>query len=193
MKTSAWIANVIGVIIDEAHCIEQWGTDFREAFAQLEQSHSFVVGKPFMIVSATMSPSALEKTYELLSFSRARTFQLNLGNQRHNITQIVARLPGGSQNFDALQFLLAPAFRDEPLERAIVYVNTRELAMQLWLHATSRVPPEYRLKFGFCHSMREERAKNRVVRLFMEGSISVLFATSCVGLVSVMLWAIPSD
>jgi superfamily II DNA helicase RecQ len=186
VKNSEWMKHVIGVVIDEAHCVAQWGDEFREAFTELELTRSFSARKPMMVASATLSPAMRETVYHKLLFTRSKTFQLNLGNQRHNITQIVCRLPPSARSFQALDFLLAPALCNEPLKRAIVYVNTWELAMQLWLHATSKVPPEYALKFGFAHSMRAERSKNRVIKLFMEMKIDVVFATDCMGLVSVI-------
>ncbi|KAI0693372.1 P-loop containing nucleoside triphosphate hydrolase protein [Cytidiella melzeri] len=135
-----------------------------------------------MIASATLSPGTLETVYSKLSFSKQTTFLLNLGNQRHNITQIVCRLPAAARSFDSLDFLLAPAFRGEPLERAIVYVKTRESAMRLWLSLSSKVPKEYILRLGFCHAVREDRDKRRVVRLFMEGEIDIVVATDSMGM-----------
>ncbi|KAI0683410.1 P-loop containing nucleoside triphosphate hydrolase protein, partial [Cytidiella melzeri] len=182
VKNSEWLKNTIGIIIDEAHCVAQWGDNFREAFTALEQTRSFAARKPIMIASATLSPGMLEKVYDKLSFSRHKTFQLNLGNQRHNITQLVCRLLGKGRNFEALDFLWEPATRGESLQRAVVYVKTRELAMDGWLYGTSKVPREYHLRLGFCHSMREDRAKARVIRLFMEGAIDIVFATDSMGM-----------
>ncbi|KAI0692052.1 P-loop containing nucleoside triphosphate hydrolase protein, partial [Cytidiella melzeri] len=182
MRSSSWMKNVGGIIVDEAHCVAQWGDDFREAFTDLEQARSFTARKPLMIASATLSPGMLETVYKKLSFSKQTTFHLNLGNQRHNITQIVCCLPAAARSCDSLDFLLAPAFRGEPLERAIVYVKTRELAMQLWLDATSKIPDTYRLKLGFCNSVRESRTKSRVVRLFMEEKIDIVYATDAMGM-----------
>lgn len=105
------------------------------------------------------------------------TFTLNLGNQRHNITQIICKLPGGRRNFEALDFLLDEALRGERLIRTLVYCNSRETAMQAALYLIDKAPDEYQDKISFTHGFREERAKTRPLRLFREGTVDILFAT----------------
>lgn len=55
--------NLVGFVVDEAHCVAQWGTDFRTAFYELEQARTFANRKPFMIASATLPPATLDTIF----------------------------------------------------------------------------------------------------------------------------------
>ncbi|KAF8328679.1 P-loop containing nucleoside triphosphate hydrolase protein [Cantharellus anzutake] len=51
------------LVIDEAHCIDQWGADFRPDYAILGDLHSFSPKSvPFLATSATLTPSTLSST-----------------------------------------------------------------------------------------------------------------------------------
>jgi superfamily II DNA helicase RecQ len=51
---------LLGVVIDEAHCIVQWGGQFRPAYAKLDKLRSFIpTNIPLYVTSATMVPNVL--------------------------------------------------------------------------------------------------------------------------------------
>lgn len=74
---------VISVIVDDAHCISQWGGDFRTDYALLDGIRALVpTGTPVLIASATLNPATLKDVYAKLFISSGSCFQLNLGNDR---------------------------------------------------------------------------------------------------------------
>ncbi|KAI0696950.1 P-loop containing nucleoside triphosphate hydrolase protein, partial [Cytidiella melzeri] len=117
-----------------------------------------------------------------LEFNRQKMFKINLGNNRSNITPMVCKLPGGTKDFEFLEFLLQEAFEGDELIRTIVYVNARELAMYACLHLQNKLPPEHQDHLDFLHSLRHPLAKKRTMQLFCEGSIKILIATEVAGM-----------
>ena len=79
--------SVIAFIIDEAHCISQWSGDFRPSYGVLDQLRSFVpLGIPILAASATLNPKALSEVILSLKIDFNKSFYLNRGNDRPNIT-----------------------------------------------------------------------------------------------------------
>ncbi|EGO01136.1 hypothetical protein SERLA73DRAFT_26290, partial [Serpula lacrymans var. lacrymans S7.3] len=97
---------VLGYIVDEAHCISQWGGDFRPVYVKFNRLRSFVpLGTPIYAMSATMSPAVLAKVRKTLHISASKSFHLNLGNDRPNVTQEL-RIIAGSTDYSALDFIV---------------------------------------------------------------------------------------
>ena len=66
--------------MDEAHCIKQWGAEFRKHYASLETLRSFVPrGIPVLATSATMPLATLERVRSVLGMNAGKSFHLILG------------------------------------------------------------------------------------------------------------------
>ena len=90
----AYHKRMMGIIIDEAHCISQWGGDFRPAYSELDKLRSFVpLNIPIYAMSATMSPSVLSEVRRILHINPVELFYLNLGNDWSNVTQEFRVIP----------------------------------------------------------------------------------------------------
>jgi len=77
---------LIGIVIDEAHCIVQWGGDFRPTYGMLDKLRSFIPRHiPLYVTSATMTPNVLSEVCRQLHINPSDCFYLNLGNDRENI------------------------------------------------------------------------------------------------------------
>ncbi len=184
VRNPAWMARVKCAVMDEAHCIVYWGKSFRKDFDDLGKLRSFMtMNTPFLIASATFSPTILDETLNKLEFNRNKMFKLNLGNDRANITPIVCELPGKGDDFKALEFVTRPAHEGRELDRTIIYVNERDTAKDICEHLWEVLPPEYHGQVDFIHSLRDPLTKQRVMRLFREGVIKVLIATEVAGMV----------
>src|ERR1700683_311805 len=85
--------NICAVIIDEAHCISQWGGDFRKAYALLEKLRALLPPNiPFLVTSATLPPLVLREVRSKLAIDAASSFYINLGNDRPNIAMCVQEI-----------------------------------------------------------------------------------------------------
>ncbi|KAI0696102.1 P-loop containing nucleoside triphosphate hydrolase protein, partial [Cytidiella melzeri] len=88
----------------------------------------------------------------------------------------------GAKELESLEFLISEAYTSKELKRAIVYVNSRDLAKVVCEHLQSKVPPEYHSRIDFIHSLRHPLAKKRTMRLYREGRIKILIATEVAGM-----------
>jgi superfamily II DNA helicase RecQ len=127
LKEPRWSRSILFMVIDEAHCIKQWGAEFRKHYSTLETLRSFVPrGVPVLATSATMPPDTLTRVRVVLGMTVEKTFHLNLGNDRHNIVPLVWPMDGGAVNLAALDFVVCG--RDQPL-RTIIYFNDKCLVV----------------------------------------------------------------
>ena len=175
------------VVIDECHCITQWGKKFRTMYSDVNRLRSFVAPDiPFLAMSATLPPKSFTDICQLLEISTSRGFHLNLGNDRSNLMPIIWPLRAGVKDLDSLNFIVAGR---SSLPRAIVYVNTKDLARVGCEHLRTKVAHEQRSQIDFIHASRSKWPQKQVLELFQNGEINVLFATEVVGMVCLLIKA----
>ena len=169
------------MVVDEAHCIKQWGAEFRKQYSSLETLRSFVPrGVPVLATSATMPPETLKHVRSVLGITAEKSFHLNLGNDRHNIIPIVWPMDGAAADLAALDFIVCG--RELPL-RTIVYFNDKRLAMRACNYLRNLLAPSKAHIVDVLHASRGLRAKKEVMEHFRSGKVRVLCATEAVGMV----------
>jgi superfamily II DNA helicase RecQ len=90
MHTPSFTQDILAFVVNEAHCISQWGNLFQKKYAGLGEGQSFVPDYvPILATSATMPPHILNDIQLKLCLSETRTFTINLGNNQPNITPIL--------------------------------------------------------------------------------------------------------
>ena len=180
LRDPNWSKYMMFVVIDEAHCITQWGQKFRKMYSSLNKLRSYVpAGTPLLVTSATLPPPALTEIRDTLEVRDGKSFDLNLGNDRSNITPVIWPMKA-ARDLNSLNFVVAGR---EVLPRTIIYVNEKELARKACEHLRKLVAPEKRSQIDFIHSGRSPAPQKTVLKRFQEGEISVLCATEVVGMV----------
>ena len=181
LKEPRWSRSILFMVVDEAHCIKQWGAEFRKHYMSLETLRSFVPrGVPVLATSATMPPKTLESVRAILGINAEKSFHLNLGNDRHNIVPLVWPMEGGVSNLAALDFVVCG--RDQPL-RTIIYFNDKRLSMRACNYLRRKLPPSQVHTVDVLHASRGLRSKKGVMERFRSGDVLVLCATEVVGMV----------
>jgi ATP-dependent DNA helicase RecQ len=122
--------------IDEAHCVSQWGHDFRPEYLQLAVLHERFPAVPRIALTATADGPTRKEIIERLRLGQGRVFVA--GFDRPNIRyRVVARHNAKSQLLDFLQ-------RDHKGDAGIVYCMTRakveETAASLTDHGIAALP-----------------------------------------------------
>lgn len=105
------------IAVDEAHCVSQWGHDFRPEYAELSNLRERFNSVPFLALTATADPQTRQEIIECLSLQDAAHFIDNF--DRPNIQyEIVERLDANSQ--------LSQFLKDRSDQSGIIYCLSRK-------------------------------------------------------------------
>lgn len=78
--------------VDEAHCISQWGYDFRPPYLQIAEIRAFIPDTPVLALTATATPKVREDICEKLQFRKKQIFQQSF--MRSNLAYVVLHEEG---------------------------------------------------------------------------------------------------
>ncbi len=113
------------VAIDEAHCISQWGYDFRPSYLKIAELRSILTEAPFLAVTATATPEVVNDIQEKLHFRNGKVFRMSFA--RDNLVYLVRNVE------DKEKYLFKIV--DNIPGSGIVYVRnrnkTKEIALML--------------------------------------------------------------
>lgn len=79
--------NICFVAVDEAHCISQWGYDFRPSYLRIADVREVLPGIPILALTATATPRVVEDIMERLNFDEKRVFKMSF--HRENLVYVV--------------------------------------------------------------------------------------------------------
>lgn len=79
--------NVSMIAVDEAHCISQWGYDFRPSYLKVAEIRKLLPGVPVLALTATATPEVTDDIQEKLLFSEKNVFRMSF--YRENLAYIV--------------------------------------------------------------------------------------------------------
>ncbi|KAH9916715.1 P-loop containing nucleoside triphosphate hydrolase protein [Epithele typhae] len=176
---------ILAVIVDEAHCIAQWGDSFRPEYSQLEALRGFMgIDVPVHATSATLTPTSLEKTRRALHIREDRSFHLNLGNDRPNIAWEVRKMNAAKSDLESLDFVLGsePLDEVERFRRSIIFFDDVMLSLQAVQRLRDKVPKHLKSRICAYNSQRGPVSKRLVFKLFQRGDIDILIATEAAGM-----------
>ncbi len=161
--------NVSLLVVDEAHCISQWGYDFRPPYLRIGALRKHIgEDVPCLALTATATPAVAEDIRRKLRFRPgARTFQASFS--RHNLQYIVRPAP---EKMAQMTHILS-----HTTGSAIVYVRSRRKAQEI---------ADYLVHAGFpatyYHAGLEPDEKNTRQQNWIDGHCRVIVATNAFGM-----------
>ena len=168
------IAPLIGqvdlFVIDEAHCVSQWGHDFRPAYLHLKDAIRQLGSPPVLALTATAPPHVLEDIKTSLGLTRLDV--VHTGIERPNLSFSVERTVN-RQEKEASLLKVVEAMQGS----MIVYMATVKdvEALHAWLAERSIVAEKY-------HGRLSKACRRDSQRRFMESETPIILATNAFGL-----------
>lgn len=172
------------VVVDEAHCVSQWGHDFRPAFLRIVDAVKALGKPPILALTATATPDIRDDIVRALGLREPRIVNTGVyrDNLHYRVTQVsVAGVAGGRQRAStrareakaaALRELLA-----SERGRGIVYTATVREAEQL-----TATLAEWDEAVACYHGRMSARERHDAQERFMSGDVRVMIATNAFGM-----------
>lgn len=158
------------VAIDEAHCISQWGHDFRPAYRQLKEAIDQLKSRPnILVLTATATPAVQEDIGQQLAIEKDNFIITSFA--RPNISFRVVH-PEKSTRRYIREYLKAHA-----QEAGIIYVNTRRGVDELTTYLL-----EHHFAVAGYHAGMDAATRARVQDDFQFDRVSTIVATSAFGM-----------
>ncbi|MCG8592009.1 MAG: DNA topoisomerase 3 [Proteobacteria bacterium] len=157
------------IAVDEAHCISQWGHDFRPDYRMLRERLPREADIPLVALTATATPRVQQDIVDQLGLRDAA--RLIHGFRRHNIAIEHVELRPGARNSAVRALLSDPARRP-----AIVYAPTRKQAEALARELASDHPA------SVYHAGLAAKRRDAIQTAFQSGELEVVVATIAFGM-----------
>jgi ATP-dependent DNA helicase RecQ len=159
--------------VDEAHCISEWGPDFRPAYRTLRRLRAALGWPQAIALTGSATPEVRRDLVRVLGLGSPRGLGTVLGSfDRRNLWFGVARV---TNERDRLGALLQMLHSQDAL--ALVYAPTRNLAEEL-----TRVLAEAGLRAAAYHAGLSAATRRAVLQRFLADELAVVVATCAFGM-----------
>ena len=154
--------------IDEAHCVSQWGHDFRPEYVQLGQLHGLFPEVPMIGLTATADPQTRQDVLQRLGLQQAHCFITGFDRPNIRYTVVEKRKP-----FDQLLAFLA----DHRQEAGIVYALSRKRVEEV---ADRLAAAGFRARAY--HAGLGDKERKQVQEMFLRDDVDLVVATVAFGM-----------
>ena len=153
--------------VDEAHCISQWGYDFRPPYLKIADARQYHPAAPVLALTATATPEVVDDIQQRLGFKKKNVFQKSF--ERKNLAYIV--IFDENKNKKLMEII-----RKTP-GSGIVYVRSRRKTETFATYLTEQGVPA-----DFYHAGLDVADRDRKQNAWMCGKTRVIVATNAFGM-----------
>jgi ATP-dependent DNA helicase RecQ len=153
--------------VDEAHCISQWGYDFRPPYLKIADARQYHPAAPVLALTATATPEVVDDIQNRLAFKKKNVFQKSF--ERKNLAYIVI--------FDENKNKKLMEIIHKTPGSGIIYVRSRRKTQQ---YATFL--EEHGIKADFYHAGLDVADRDRKQNAWMRNEKRVIVATNAFGM-----------
>ena len=159
--------NVSFITVDEAHCISQWGYDFRPSYLNIADIRTMKPGTPILALTATATPDVVNDIQEKLHFEKKNVFKMSF--ERKNLAYIVRIV--GDKDYEMIHILRCVG------GAAIVYCRSRKHTKEI-----AALLNKNGIKSTFYHAGLLPTVKDERQRAWQNDEIRVIVATNAFGM-----------
>lgn len=156
------------ITVDEAHCISQWGYDFRPSYLEIAKIRKIVPKAPVLALTATATPQVVDDIQQKLGFPpKAHVFRMSF--ERKNLAYVVRQ---AADKREQLIHIL-----NSMNGSAIVYARSRKRTKEF-----ADLLNEAGIRATFYHAGLDAAVKDERQRSWQQDEIRVMVATNAFGM-----------
>ena len=164
-----YMRNICMICVDEAHCISQWGYDFRPAYLEIANLRRLIpYHVPVLALTATATPRVVDDIQDRLCFQEKNVFSMSF--ERKNLVYVVRETENKE---DELIHILSSVQGGS----AIVYTRSRRLTSEIAHHLEECGISAENYHAGLTEAERDLRQRN-----WTKGRCRVMVATNAFGM-----------
>lgn len=155
------------IAVDEAHCISQWGYDFRPPYLKIADIRQYFPAVPVLALTATATPFVVEDIQKKLLFRKENVLRVSF--ERKNLAYTVSY--AGDKSQALLKFL------KKEKGQGIIYVKSRLKTSEI-----AELLNRNEISATFYHAGLESKIRDARQKDWMKGKTSVIVCTTAFGM-----------
>lgn len=155
------------ITVDEAHCISQWGYDFRPSYLKISDIRKIKPDAPILALTATATPKVVDDIQNRLGFKEKNVFRMSF--ERKNLTYIVKH---ANDKLKEIIYILGHIEGS-----AIIYVRSRQHSKDI-----AKLLTENKISATFYNAGLEDAVRDMRQKEWTEGKVRVMVATNAFGM-----------
>lgn len=155
------------ITVDEAHCISQWGYDFRPSYLKIAEIREMKPGVPILALTATATPEVVNDIQEKLHFAHKNVFKMSF--ERKNLAYIVRTVSDKQHEMTHILQCVAGS--------AIVYARSRKRTKEI-----AEILNRQGISSTFYHAGLDPTIKDERQKAWQNDEVRVMVATNAFGM-----------
>jgi bloom syndrome protein len=161
------------LVIDEAHCVSQWGHDFRPDYKELGEVRNKLPGVPVMALTATATENVKVDVIHNLNMAGCEVFL-----QSFNRPNLTYEVRSKGKNDEVLASMAETITNSYPNQCGIIYCLSRATCEKV----ADDLREKYRLKARHYHAKLDTNTKSKVQSAWQAGRVHIIVATIAFGM-----------